>query len=128
MKRHIAVVGDELNGGGQILDYTQASGFSFHGHKTALIGNEAYCQKCKSTGTLAKAGGPSRLKYHTTREAALDGDIVLCGCPTPHRIIAKLAGESWCEDRDHNYVRGGLRTIGESHARITFVLTGFRLP
>ncbi|MGF6595571.1 hypothetical protein P3T23_000278 [Paraburkholderia sp. GAS448] len=105
MRRRIAVVGDTLTSGGQILDYTQTSGFCFHGHKAALIGESAYCQKCKSMGTIAKAGGPYRIKYHTTREAALDDDIVLCRCPTPPRIIAGLAGESWVEDREEGYER-----------------------
>ncbi|CAB3802034.1 hypothetical protein LMG28614_05530 [Paraburkholderia ultramafica] len=99
MRRRIAVVGDTLTSGGQILDYEQTTGFRFHGHKTALPGNEVSCEKCKSTGILAKAGGPYRLHYHTAREVALDGDIVLCKCPTPPAIIATLAGGSWVEDR-----------------------------
>lgn len=106
MRRRIAVVGDALTSGGQILDYAQKTGFRFHGHKAALIGNEAFCTKCKSAGRIAKAGGPYRIHYHTVREVALDHDIVLCKCPTPPRIIATLAQESWCEDRNHNYVRG----------------------
>jgi hypothetical protein len=55
MRRRIAVVGDTLTGGGQILDYEQITGFRFHGNKAALIGHKAYCETCKSTGTLAKA-------------------------------------------------------------------------
>lgn len=109
--RRIAVVGDELTSGGRILDYAQTTGFTFHGHKAALIGNEAFCTKCKSAGRIAKAGGPYRMHYHTAREVALDRDIVLCKCPTPPRIIATLAQESWCEDRAHNYVRG---TVADS--------------
>jgi hypothetical protein len=99
MRRRIAVVGDELICGGWVLDYEQKHGFTFHGHKTALIGNEAFCEVCKSTGKIAKSGGPYRLSYDGVREAALDGDIVLCQCPTPPRIVAHLAQESWVEDR-----------------------------
>jgi hypothetical protein len=106
MKRRIAVVDDMLTSGGWILDYEQLTGFFFHGRKAALLGNKAYCEKCKSTGTLAKAGGPYRLHYHSTREIALDNDIVLCNCDTPPRIIARLSGESWCWDRSHNQMRG----------------------
>jgi hypothetical protein len=105
MRRRIAVVGDTLSSGGLILDYEQVSGFRFHGHKAALLGNEAYCERCGSTGTLAKAGGPHRLHYHTTREAALDGDIVLCQCPTPPHVTASLAGESWCDDRAEEFTQ-----------------------
>lgn len=103
MRRRIAVVGDTLTSGGQILDYEQKTGFRFHGHKTALIGGLAYCASCKSTGAITKAGGPYRIRYHTAHEAALDRDIVLCKCLTPPAIIATLAGESWVEDRDGEY-------------------------
>lgn len=103
MDRRIAVVGDELSSGGRILDYAQESVFTFHGHKAALIGNEAFCTTCDSAGRIAKAGGPYRINYHTIREVALDRDIVLCNCPTPPRIIATLAGESWCTDAAEHY-------------------------
>lgn len=103
MMRRIAVVGDELSSVGRILPYEQKHGFTFHGHMTALIGGDAYCEKCKSVGLIAKAGGPYRPKYGAAREAALDGDIVLCNCPTPSRIIAKLSQESWCSDKAEHY-------------------------
>ncbi|WP_233863503.1 PAAR domain-containing protein [Paraburkholderia adhaesiva] len=101
MMRRVAVVGDELTSKGHILPYEQAHGCSFHGHKAALIGGEAYCEKCKSIGWIAKAGGPYRPKYGTTREIALDGDIVLCRCPVPPHIIATLSGESRSTDENH---------------------------
>lgn len=95
--RRIAVVGDKLEGGGRILPY---SGLVFTigdaGHQVALIGGIAYCEICKSTGTIAKAGGPRRIDF--MGETAADGDIVLCKCSTPPHILAKLSGESWCED------------------------------
>lgn len=114
MKRRIAVVGDELSRSGHVLPYDQSHGFTFHGHMTALIGGEAYCESCKSIGFIAKAGGPYRIKYGTTREAALDGDIVLCACATPPRIVASLAGESWCEDRDEGHSRGANPSVAQS--------------
>jgi hypothetical protein len=114
MRRRIAVVGDTLAGGGVILDYEQKTGFSFHGHKTALVGNGAYCETCKSTGVITKAGGPYRMKYGSAYQVALDGDIVLCNCPTPRRIIAELAGQSWCDDR--NGSEADYRAYGDSDA------------
>lgn len=102
MRRRIAVVGDELTGGGQVLDYVQTFGFTFYGHKAALIGGEAYCTACRSTGSIIKTGGPYRMRYDT-HEVALDRDIVLCKCPTPPSIIATLADESWCDDRQEEY-------------------------
>jgi uncharacterized Zn-binding protein involved in type VI secretion len=69
MRRRIAVVGDTLTSGGSILPYEQKTGFTFHGRKAALIGGEAYCGTCKSTGIIAKAGGPTRIHYQNLREA-----------------------------------------------------------
>lgn len=107
MRRRIAVVGDELSSGGRILDYAQESLFIFLGHKTALLGKQAYCDVCKSTGTIAKDGEAYRISYAGT-ENALDGDIVLCECPAPPRIVATHAGESWCG------VKGGEAVITQS--------------
>jgi hypothetical protein len=97
MMRRIAVVGDKLETGGEILPY---SGPIFtmgnSGHQVALIGGIAWCEACKSTGVIAKAGGPRRMDF--MGETAADRDVVICKCPTPPQIIATLSGESWCDD------------------------------
>jgi len=90
MMRRIAVVGDSLEHGGQVLPY--AGPVVTFGD----AGRQAYCEACKSKGVIAKTGGPRRLDFLS--ETAADGDIVLCKCPTPPRIVATLAGESWCDD------------------------------
>lgn len=96
MLRRIACVGDKLERGGEILAYSGPV-FTFgDAHQVALIGKTAFCQACKSTGTIAKAGGPTRLNF--MGETAADGDIVLCRCPTPPKIVAVISGESWCDD------------------------------
>lgn len=93
--RRIAVVGDRLMpDGGQVLDYPCSA--TLNGHHPALIGGQAYCAKCKNVGLIAKAGGPRRMQY--TNEVALDGDVVLCMCPSPPRIAAGMAGAAWFED------------------------------
>ena len=96
MKRRIAVVGDRLEHGGEILPYR---GRVFHigaGHQAALIGGSAYCEACKCAGTIAKTGGPRRIEF--MGETAADGDVVLCNCAVPPRIVATLAGDAWCDD------------------------------
>lgn len=103
MRRRIAVVGDTLDGGGEICDYQQAVGFRARGHVVALIGGMAYCNVCKNTGAIAKAGGLHRPFYRSVREAALDGDIVRCHCAMPRRIVATLAGETWHDDLAEHY-------------------------
>ena len=101
MMRRIAVVGDTLERGGEILPYS-APVCIWDGHQAAKIGGEAFCTACKTIGVIAKAGGPGRLNFDAG-EVALDGDIVLCGCATPPRIKAKLSGESWCTDEAENH-------------------------
>lgn len=97
MMRRIAVVGDTLERGGQILPYAgPVFTMGDVGHQVALIGGAAYCEACKSTGVIAKAGGPRRIDF--MGETAADRDIVLCKCSTPPRIVATLAGDSWCDD------------------------------
>lgn len=97
MMRRIAVVGDQLQGGGTIQPYRGPScTLGNADHQVALIGGQAFCAACKCMGTIAKAGGPRRMNF--MGEVALDGDVVLCMCPAPQRIVATLAGNAWYED------------------------------
>lgn len=97
MMRRIAVVGDKLETGGEVLPYSgQVFSIGNAGHRVALIGGTAWCEACKSTGVIAKAGGPRRIDF--MGETAADRDVVLCKCPTPPRIVATLSGDSWCDD------------------------------
>lgn len=95
MKRRIASVGDTLSSGGTVLP-ADGPPMIFMGHQVALIGGQAFCTACESNGVIAKSGGHYRIRF--IAEVALDGDIVLCRCPRPPRIIAALSGESWCDD------------------------------
>ncbi|MEK6347224.1 MAG: PAAR domain-containing protein [Burkholderia sp.] len=101
MRRRIAVVGDRLSNGGQVLPAVNpnAARTTFMGHPVALIGEKAFCNVCRTAGFIAKTGGPYRINFFGKTGIALDGDIVICGCPTHPRIVAVLAGESWCDDR-----------------------------
>jgi hypothetical protein len=98
MRRRIAVVGDDLSGGGKILPYVQKLSYRAHGHVIALIGGKVYCDACKGMGVIAKAGGPRRSFYLSAHEVALDQDAVMCDCATPRQIVATLAGETWFDD------------------------------
>lgn len=112
MRRRIAVVGDELSGGGNILPYVQKLGYRTRGHVIALIGGKAYCYACKCTGVIAKAGGPRRPFYRSAYEAALDQDIVMCNCATPRQIVATLAGQTWHDDLAEWYTAAGGSSTG----------------
>lgn len=107
MRRRIAVVGDKLDGGGEILRYEQELGFRARGHAVALIGGIAHCDVCNSNAPIAKAGGPRRPYYQSVRELALDGDIVRCRCAAPRRIAAALALETWHDDLAESYTEAG---------------------
>ena len=97
MMRRIAVVGDRLEYGGEILPYAgPVFTVGNAGRQVALIGGQAYCEACKSIGIIAKTGGPRRLNF--MGETAADRDVVVCNCPTPPQIVARLSGESWCDD------------------------------
>lgn len=97
MMRRIAVVGDRLEYGGEILPYAgPVFTVGDAGHQVALIGGQAYCEACKSNGIIVKAGGPRRLNF--MGETAADRDVVICDCPTPPQIVARLSGDSWCDD------------------------------
>lgn len=118
MMRRIAVVGDGLEHGGEILPYAgPVFTVGDAGRQVALIGGQAYCEACKSNGIIAKTGGPRRLSF--IRETAADRDVVLCNCPMPAQIVATLAGESWCDDMAES--RGSVassRTVGGGVAAV----------
>ena len=121
MMRRIAVVGDALETGGNILAYAGPTfTFGHTGHQVALIGGLAFCEACESTGRIAKAGGPKRIEF--MGETAADGDIVLCRCSTPPRIVAVRAGNSWCDDlaEMEGIVSSGMNREGN----VTTVTTG----
>ncbi|WP_244815480.1 PAAR domain-containing protein [Caballeronia sp. Lep1P3] len=96
MMRRIAVVGDKLDNDGEICSYDGPQ-FLVHGHQVALIDGAAYCPVCKTTGYIAKDGGPRRMNFFTSEIAAHD-DVVVCGCSEHPRIFAMLAGEAWYDD------------------------------
>lgn len=109
MMRRIAVVGDKLTNDGEICNY-QGMMFTFGaGHQAALINGAAYCPVCKTTGYIAKEGGPRRMTIGAS-EIALEDDVVVCACPERPRIFARLAGEAWYDDIAENLGRTGTST------------------
>ncbi|WP_233872431.1 PAAR domain-containing protein [Paraburkholderia adhaesiva] len=96
MLRLYLCMGDEPETGGTIAPYPSRP-FTISGHQVAIIGGKAFCAACKSTGIIAKAGGPRRHK-HGDNEVALDGDILLCKCPRPPRMLATKQSTARHED------------------------------
>ncbi|WP_321799706.1 PAAR domain-containing protein [Burkholderia sp. BCC1988] len=95
MRRYLSV-DDQPETGGVIEPYSGPP-IGFYGHAPAKIGARCYCNACKHTGLITKAGGSRRHIHHGT-ELALDGDILLCACPKPPRMVARTIATAWFED------------------------------
>ncbi|WP_426395748.1 hypothetical protein ACN9M1_15580 [Ralstonia sp. R-29] len=66
-------------------------------HRIAFIGDGAWCVACKSDGVITygvsvRKGGRMLMGG---REQAVGGDLVLCKCSTPPRIVATYAKARW---------------------------------
>lgn len=96
MMRKTIVVGDPPASGGAVLPYSGPMSNVF-GHRFALIGGRAYCEGCHSIGIIAKAGGRRRGSFHGA-ELALEGDVVVCHCPTPPPLVATLVHTMMTDD------------------------------
>jgi hypothetical protein len=117
MMRRLAVVGDKLTNDGEICSY-DGPRFLVGGHQAALIGGEAYCPVCKTIGYIAKDGGPRRMNFFINEIAAHD-DVVICGCSTPPRIYARLAGEAHYDDTAEATEVEGLAAMAGDLAKST---------
>jgi uncharacterized Zn-binding protein involved in type VI secretion len=88
MMRLLLCIGDEPETGGTIEPYSGAP-FLIRGRQVALIGALVHCNACNNSGPIVKAGGPRRPWHHGV-EVAHEGDIVLCKCARPPRMIASM--------------------------------------
>ncbi|QCP49134.1 hypothetical protein FAZ95_08050 [Trinickia violacea] len=101
---YAAVEDDPLTSGkgSRVFAYKQAGtikGDDGKYRRLAFIGDEAYCPACNSTGTITYGAGVSDRKrmidfVNGGRRQAVGGDIVLCKCDAPPRIIA-VYGRKW---------------------------------
>ena len=97
MMRLVLCVGDQPETGGYIEPMTIGVPSSIMGHPVAFIGGAAFCNACSSVGVIGKAGGPRRRK-HCGTEIALEGDVLLCKCPKPPRMVAAMQSTSRHDD------------------------------
>ncbi|MFM0732409.1 PAAR domain-containing protein [Paraburkholderia sediminicola] len=108
MMRLVLCAGDQPETGGYIEPMAVGVPSSIMGHPVAFIGGAAFCNACSSVGVIAKAGGPRRRK-HCGTEIALEGDILLCKCPTPPRMVAATQSIS-----RHNDMAESMGTVTSS--------------
>ncbi|TKC80208.1 hypothetical protein FAZ69_29610 [Trinickia terrae] len=101
---YAAVEDDPLTSGkgSRVFAYKQAGtieGDDGKYRRMAFIGDEAYCSACNSTGAIAYGAGVNDRQrmvdlVNGGRRQAVGGDIVLCKCADPPRIIA-VYGRKW---------------------------------
>jgi len=101
---YAAVADDPLTSGPGGRVYAKGKAGTVRGEdgrsrRLAFIGDEAYCAACGTTGVIAYGADlreQRRLLDFTLgkRRQAVGGDIVLCKCASPPRIIA-LYGRKW---------------------------------
>ena len=91
-KRYYIHVGDATTNGGifttGLVDYT------VDGYICSFEGDLIACPKCKSTGVIRCAGPRMPQTGPHGREEALDGDLCICGCFPPPRLIASQSDYS----------------------------------
>ncbi|MBB6186428.1 PAAR domain-containing protein [Rhodanobacter sp. MP7CTX1] len=78
-------------------------GFDGRSRNQAFIGHRAYCGVCESAGLIAEGPGTPDYDlrmYDATIRAheAVEGDIVLCECSPPPRIVAVYGRSSSIQD------------------------------
>jgi hypothetical protein len=132
---YAAVEDDPLTSGKRSRVFSALRCGTIQGHdgkrrRLAFIGDKAYCSACDSLGQItygASVGEKHRLKDSGNggRRQAVGGDIVICKCATPPRIIATY-GTSWritdMGSADEQTVRGSTRPVQVNHDQ-QFTLT-----
>jgi uncharacterized Zn-binding protein involved in type VI secretion len=80
--------GDTTSAHGRVGARPRTGPATHHGRHAAFEGDPVWCPACKTHG-VTRCVAPMR--PHTGpdgRQACLDGDLCVCGCPVPPRLIA----------------------------------------
>jgi uncharacterized Zn-binding protein involved in type VI secretion len=85
MRRYNLKEGDKATSGATVLEGIDSD--THHGVPLAFIGATLHCPACKSLGVLVGAG-PRWPDTSMGKELALDGDMCVCKCDPPPRMIA----------------------------------------
>lgn len=113
---YAAVEDDPLDSGAGSRVFPGASHSTIEGEdgrprRLALLGDQAWCDACRSAGPIARApGSPQRNRMidFTAGGArqALGGDLVLCKCAR-HPRITPVYGRRWMVNPDVGAAQGG---------------------
>lgn len=93
-KRFYIHVGDTTTSAGKVL--TGLSTSTWHCIPNAFDGDAVECPKCRSVGQIRTVGSRIPSVGAHGRQHALSGDLCLCKCNPPPRLVA-LQGSAWTE-------------------------------
>ncbi|SDR40794.1 hypothetical protein SAMN05443245_5616 [Paraburkholderia fungorum] len=123
---HAAVEDDPLTSGNgscvySYKQYRTITGADGNRHRLAFSGDGAHCPRCDSTGLITYGSSPGTrhpLIDHVNggRRQAVGGDIVLCKCADPPRIIAeyrRMVNRNRGEERAASIARTSARNFGQ---------------
>jgi hypothetical protein len=104
---YAAVEDDPLDSGGRVIEGASCGtvkGEDGKHRKLTFLGQQAWCDKCKTAGIIVAApGSPDKKRFYDRqrgRQRALGGDLVLCKCERHPRIVSvygrkcKIRGDS----------------------------------
>jgi len=84
--RYFICHGDLTTAGG-IVNAT-GSHMPIYGRSVALEGDSVQCPACKSTGHIQCAPPMRPITGHANKQLSVGGDLCICGCQPPPRLIA----------------------------------------
>ena len=84
MRRHHITEGARTTADGVVT--SASSAVSLNGVRLALEGDEISCHTCGSTGTI-RCTGPRTAERYDGKPVALEGDLCICNCATPPKLI-----------------------------------------
>ena len=102
-KRFYIHIGDTTTSAGKVL--TGLSTSTWHGIPNAFDGDAVECPKCRSVGQIRVVGSRISSVGSHGRQRALNGDLCLCKCNPPPRLVASQ-DSSWTEGEAGDVVAG----------------------
>lgn len=92
--RYYIYVGDTTTAGGIVLSGVSTT--TWHNRVMAYEDDTIQCKACKSVGIIKLDGTRLPFKGPNGKAAALSGDLCICGCHPPPRLVASQTNH-WTE-------------------------------
>jgi type VI secretion system secreted protein VgrG len=85
LQRYLITLGSATTSGGKVTSANSLR--SIDAVKVALVGDKVWCPACGSEGII-RPDGPRLAELFDGRQVALNGDLCVCGCSPPPRLVA----------------------------------------